>query len=344
MNTKRYMLAAGATVLAFGLAMPASALSIQGVTDAAADLSTSLTNPSAIDVAAITNANGSVDVKSASSSGTSASGSASVSGSASGNTNGSGQGIGANIRSMLNALVGGSISTGDDDATTSSDVDAQGKASSGASVKSVLNTILVTRSDLSAGSAVATSLDLSSVTAESDLEGYVAAQLESDSNIESIELASDSVAITYKDKAQLFGVIPVTVDATATVDAAGNVEVSYPWYSFLMATDKEELESKIESRVRAALGATAGTSADASAALSATADGTAEVNDDGARAQAGAQASADAAARLSAQAQARLVAEVKAAMAEALAEADAATDVDASADANVTGSGSATIR
>lgn len=359
MKTRKILMGAGAVVLSLGLTIPASALTVQGVTDTTADVSGQLTNTLNVDgsagVSGSVNAN-STSTTNPSSVGVSGSGNVDVDGKVNGNGRADDKanaGFGASIKAMLSALVNGSSSSANDADTANGNTDgsasgtngsASGSAGIGGSVSTALKTILVTRADVDNGSVTATSDNAASVRSENDLRGYVAAQLESDSNIEAIELASHSVAVTYKEKARLFAVIPVTVDATATVDANGNVEVSYPWYSFLMSTGKDELEAKIENRVSAVLLAMTDVSADVSAAANAAANGSVTAGEDGISTEADANATAEAAARLSAEAQARIVAEVRSAMAEALAEAEGATDIDASANTNVNADGSVDVR
>ena len=66
-----------------------------------------------------------------------------------------------------------------------------------------------------------------------------------------IDTASDHVAVTYPEHAELFGFIPVTVDTTATTDASGNVSISAPWWSFLAAIDQSNLQANVQSNVSA---------------------------------------------------------------------------------------------
>ena len=109
------------------------------------------------------------------------------------------------------------------------------------------------------------------------------------------------IDFTFNPIPKLFGFIPVTVNATANVDANGNVTVSYPWYAFLMSTNRADLETKIQSNVSADAGASA-------------------------------KADAQAAAQFSAEAQARVIAAVKAAM---QTELNAEANASASGSANV---------
>jgi len=236
------------------------------------------------------------------------------------------------VDSTVNTANQGSVSVGNSSANANADIDvgvdvgaessnqdsddsAQSSSSADASVTTEANAgvtiqpLIITRGDVDAGRVEATVLSPSAVKTRAELSGYAAAEMKADSNIASIEAASDNVAVTYKQSAKLFGFIPVTIDATATVDANGNVEVSYPWYAFLMVTNKADLEARIQNQV------SANVDLDASANV---------------EANAGASASAEAAAQLSAEAQARIVAAVKAAM-----QAQLEAQLNASANGNV---------
>lgn len=324
MKSKKIITGIGASVIALGLVMPVSALTVDSALDAAGDVSATVTD--SIGVGSSANVNGS-----AQSSTTGSGSSGTVSGSARASTDAN-VGFGSSIKAMLSGLVNGTVS-GSADAETADGTDQDSSASVG--LGTVLETILVTRADIASGKVQATSDNTFAVGSDADLKGFIAAHVQNDSNVEAIEYTSDTISVTYSDKARLFAILPVTVQATATVDANGSVEVSYPWYSFLMATNKDAIEAKVQQRVQGVLGAAAGTGADARAA----ADAQAALQAENGSVNVDAGASAEAAARLTAQAQARLIAEVKAAMAEALADAESATDVqaDVRADANAAG-------
>ena len=217
----------------------------------------------------------------------------SVGGDASGGVSGS---------SNLNSNAGTASSSGN-----SSNASAQDSASTSASGDLDVKPLVITRADLDAKTVTATSADTAAVHSDSDLSGYIAAQLQSDDNISQVATASDTVAVTYAQHAKLFGFIPVTVDATADVDASGNVTVHYPWYAFFASTNKADLEAKVQDRVNAQLGT---------------------------HGSVGANASAQASEKLSADAQAKIVAAVKAAMQDEL-NADASANANASGSANV---------
>ena len=191
----------------------------------------------------------------------------------------------------------------------SADADATMEANAGVSIQP----LIITRAHVDSGAVEATVSSPSGVETQADLSGYIAAEMKADKNISSVESASGEVAVTYKQPAKLFGFIPVTIAATATVDASGNVEVSYPWYAFLMVTNESDLEARIQDSVAAELGGNAAQSAsvgkDGIVSGNASATGTVQAN-----ANANAEAQVQAATQLSAETQAKVVAAVKAAM------------------------------
>ena len=89
----------------------------------------------------------------------------------------------------------------------------------------------------------------SSVSTHTDLSSFVTAQVAGDNNVTSVNTSATSVAIVYKQPAHLFGFIPVTVDVMTTVDGGGQVSVDYPWYSFLLSTNKDMLRVTLQDRV-----------------------------------------------------------------------------------------------
>ena len=197
----------------------------------------------------------------------------------------------------------------------SADADATMEANAGVSIQP----LIITRAHVDGGAVTATVSSPSAVKTQADLSGYIAAEMKADKNISSVESASGEVAVTYKQPAKLFGFIPVTIAATATVDASGNVEVSYPWYAFLMVTNESDLEARIQDSVDATLGANAQLGAGAALNASAGKDGIVSANASAtstaqANANADANATAEATAQLSAETQAKVVAAVKAAM------------------------------
>ena len=228
-------------------------------------------------------------------------------------------GAGANGTAQANIGVGVDVGADADSSGTTSGSGTAGSGSADASATIEANAgvsiqpLIITRAHIDSGAVAATVSSPSGVKTQADLSGYIAAEMKADKNISSVEAASGEVVVTYKQPAKLFGFIPVTIAATATVDASGNVEVSYPWYAFLMVTNKSDLEARIQDSVSAELGANAAQSAsvgqDGIVSGNASATGTAQAN-----ANANANATAEATAQLTAEAQAKVVAAVKAAM------------------------------
>jgi hypothetical protein len=126
--------------------------------------------------------------------------------------------------------------------------------------------LVVTRTDLNDNTVQATNVSVGNVTTKSDLSGYIAAKLQSDINLYAIDTASDHVAVTYPERAEFLGFIPVIVETTATTDAGGNVSITQPWWSFIAAGDNTTLQSSVQSNVTAVLGANASANTELSAA------------------------------------------------------------------------------
>lgn len=51
---------------------------------------------------------------------------------------------------------------------------------------------------------------------------------------ETLSLNFEKIKTTAKQSVKLFGFIPLSITATVEIDADGNAEVSYPWWSFLV--------------------------------------------------------------------------------------------------------------
>jgi hypothetical protein len=181
-------------------------------------------------------------------------------------------------------------------ATTSSS--ANGSASSEAS--GGVSVIVFTRADIE-GSGNGENISPASVQSNTDLSGYVAAQIASDENISEVETSPNSVSVTYMQRADLFGFIPMNVEATAIVRADGSIEVNYPWYAFMMLTNENELEAELQAAVAG------------SSSIAASADAAADVG-------------------FSAATQSELIREVRSVMAASLS-ADLATEMTATANA-----------
>lgn len=142
-----------------------------------------------------------------------------------------------------------------DDTAVSSD------ASKGTQASEETNTLVITREDVELNGVSPTQISVSAITGETDLSGYVAAQIKADKNVSTVETSESGVEVTYDTPAKLFGIFPMTVQTTVNVDADGTVNVSYPWYGFLLSTEGGDLETQLQTVVKTELSAAAGKSA-----------------------------------------------------------------------------------
>ncbi|MEJ0054064.1 MAG: hypothetical protein WDN10_05100 [bacterium] len=142
----------------------------------------------------------------------------------------------------------------------------QGSVSADGGVQAGLGILNVTRANadsmLSAGAEVGSS---GMVSDRQSLSTYAAATLKGDTDLEGVEFSGDHVAVSYKERAHLFGFIPLWVTARAQANADGSVKVSYPWYGFLMSTASDDIEAQVKADATATLSGSG-----ASAMLSAT--------------------------------------------------------------------------
>ncbi len=201
----------------------------------------------------------------------------------------------------VDVKVDASVETSSDSDSNSSDVRVQSADVNGDGQADItgdpdFDLLRITRVDVDAGTVGSSSVTPANVKTQADLSGFVAAQMKNDANISAVEAASESVAVTYKQRAKLFGFIPITLDATATVNADGRTKVSYPWYAFLAVTNKTDLESKIEAQAKVI------TAREAGSGMATGRVATGDVDGDG----------VEASVKLSADVQAKLIAAVQA--------------------------------
>lgn len=95
----------------------------------------------------------------------------------------------------------------------------------------------------------------SAVSTDADLAAYANTVVKNDENMDSTSLSSQEIALGYKERAHLFGFIPILMSVTAKVAADGSVSLQYPWYAFLTANDDATLRSSVEAAVSPTLGA-----------------------------------------------------------------------------------------
>ena len=166
----------------------------------------------------------------------------------------------------IDANVSGSASASNSSNTQGTDASGSGTVGADADI----GLITVTRADVSSEeSAQATVSTPSAVRTSADLSAYASEVVQADENVDAVAASADSVSVSYKQSAKLFGFIPIFLSATATVDSTGEVSIRYPWYAFLATTNSASLQSSVKAATAATTAAN--TSADASAELSAAA-------------------------------------------------------------------------
>lgn len=72
------------------------------------------------------------------------------------------------------------------------------------------------------------------VRSSADFEHFVAHKAKEDARIKDVEIKDGKVHVRYEESAKLFGFIGTTINARASADAEGNVNVAYPWYHIFM--------------------------------------------------------------------------------------------------------------
>lgn len=104
--------------------------------------------------------------------------------------------------------------------------------------------------------------DIAGIQDDEDITSYVSDVISANTDVRALKLTSEAVNLDYEAPAALFGFIPMTVPARISVSKDKTVDVSYPWYSFLMSTNEEELQDAVSKTVGDALSASAGDTQD----------------------------------------------------------------------------------
>ncbi len=109
--------------------------------------------------------------------------------------------------------------------------------------------IVITRDDIALGLA-STSAATTSASASSSLRAQADALARTDAHVSSIRLSSSKVSISYTVPAKILGMISISIPVELSVDATGTTSVRYPWYSFLLSTDRVGLAIRTEAVAR----------------------------------------------------------------------------------------------
>jgi hypothetical protein len=155
-------------------------------------------------------------------------------------------GIDANVSGNANADMNTSSSSGSSSAS--------GAATTNAAV--TVGPISITRADISADTAPsATVHSAAQVQSNSDLSAYAKSVVQADPNVSAAMVSQTNVSLGYAQPAKLFGMFPISIDATVSVDSSGNTTVSYPWYAFLTNADSASLKSDVRAAVQPTISA-----------------------------------------------------------------------------------------
>jgi hypothetical protein len=161
-----------------------------------------------------------------------------------------------NIEANVSGTANDSAST---DASASSSLPTHASAKTSGSVTATNNAnievgpvILITRAAADASPTTsATVTSASSVGSRNDLSAYASGMVKADADVSGVQLSDTSVSVSYKQRAHLFGFIPVFVDATASVGSDGETTVTYPWYAVFATTDSTALQSDVQAATAA---------------------------------------------------------------------------------------------
>ncbi len=123
---------------------------------------------------------------------------------------------------------------GNIDARLSSDA-----STTGAGMTFETKPIVITRANIRIGSDTQTAG--TDATSSESLQTHAKALISEDTKVSSVELSGDKVAISYQEPAKLFGFIQITIPVTVAVTASGATSIQYPWYSFLLSSDRASL-------------------------------------------------------------------------------------------------------
>lgn len=157
---------------------------------------------------------------------------------------------GASVNSTVNA--GNRNASGSANANVNANANANSNASGNANVKADLDeTFSVDRDSDDVTKNLGSQVKVQAVETQADLRGFAATQIRNDENLSGMAFGPDSVSVSYRERARFFGIIPTSVNVNVVVKGDGTVDIRYPWYSFLMITDRADLEAAIKSEVSA---------------------------------------------------------------------------------------------
>ncbi len=160
------------------------------------------------------------------------------------------------VNTSANAEIDEDSSVDDDDdenLNTSGQIDAEGNVSDSSDRDDGNDGVFSVSRD-----SITTSLETgqinshlsSSVRTDEDLKIFAETTLRNDENIEEIEFDEDNISVVYNDQGKFLGFIPVNIDVEASVNKKGEVDVEYPWYSFMITgSEKTNIQAALRDEV-----------------------------------------------------------------------------------------------
>lgn len=181
---------------------------------------------------------------------------------------------GANVNTRGNADVGlTSTSSGGIDIDARGQGQGQADIRAGGSVEADADVeITINRRSAEVRNNISARLQPGSISTRADLRAFAAAEVREDENLNHLTFSDDRIEVGYRERGRFFGIIPVNLNVTAIVASDGRVLVHYPWYRFLVVTNREEIAAQIESEVDAFFESNIGTEVQSNASATGTAN------------------------------------------------------------------------
>ncbi len=93
----------------------------------------------------------------------------------------------------------------------------------------------------------------SGVSTSNDLRAYARTAIRTDERVEGMNFAENRVEVKYKESGRFLALLPVTFTVSARAHANGEVEVDYPWYSFLTIDNHDKVETEMKVAIDSAM-------------------------------------------------------------------------------------------
>lgn len=181
----------------------------------------------------------------------------------------------ANVNAGINANIRGNADVGLTSTSSGGieiDARAQGRGQADISAGDADVEITINRRSAEVRNNISARLTPQNVSTRADLRAFAAAEVREDENLNHLTFSDDRIEVGYRERGRFLGLIPVNLNVTAIVASDGRVLVHYPWYRFLVVTNREEIAAQIESEVKAFLDSNIGAETQSNASATGTAN------------------------------------------------------------------------